>query len=231
MRIFLNLDGKERPYESMAGAYMALVKKLNIRVADPKVSSQLGDANYPMILNLFWEAWKEDPKVKIRIEKGAAELEAERFILKVDTEELEFSAKLWKYSDASAKIKHDADSILRGLRGKLNVLYNAIEKYNSMVSLKEYHAYDGSHDAKVAKFIYPRYVAQERTIDGTILAFDTDEMTPVSEIERQYDETEEAIASIKDMLEEIDDIGNPIDVALMSRRLNLGYTFIQVYEL
>lgn len=231
MRIYLDLDGKERPYDSMAGAYMALVKKLNIRVADPKVSSQLGDANYPMILNLFWEAWKQDPAVKIRIEKGATELEAERFILKVDTEELEFSAKLWSYSEASAKIRQDTSSILRGLRSKLNVLYNAIEKYDSMISLKEYHAYDSSHDAKVARFIYPRYVERERTIDGIILEFDTDEMTPKSEIERKYDETEEMISFIKDMIEEINDAKNPIDIALMSRRLNLGYTFIQVYGL
>ena len=231
MRIYLNLDGKERPYDSMAGAYMALVKKLNIRVADPKVSSQLGDANYPMILNLFWEAWKQDPAVKIRIEKGLTELEAERFILKVDTEELEFSAKLWTYLEAYSKIKHDAASILRGLREKLNVLYNAIEKYDAMIPLKEYHAFESSHDCKVAKFIYPRYVEKERTIDGIIIAFDTDEMTPLSEIERQYDETENTITSVKNMLEEINDAGKPIDIALMSRRLNLGYTFIQVYGL
>ena len=39
------------------------------------------------------------------------------------------------------------------------------------------------------------------------------------------------ISFIKDMLEEINDTKNPIDIALMSRRLNLGYTFIQVYGL
>jgi len=231
MRIFLNLDGKERPYDSTAGAYMALVKKLNIRVADPEVSSHLSDANYPMVLGLYWEAKQQDPSITIRIQKSRSELDSERFILKIALEPLEFSARLWSYSEAAQKLKNDSASILRSLRAKLNTLYNAIEKYSSLITEKEYHAFESSHDCRVAKFIFPRYAEQERTADGTIIVFDTEQVTPLSELENEYDKTETTITAVKEMIEELNDPANPFDIALMSKRLNLGYSFIQVYGL
>lgn len=239
MKVYLTLDGKERPFEKMAGAYMALAKKLDLRVTDPEVSSQLADSNYPMMLDMFWKVWLKDKTAKIRIEKTCTELNAERFILVTDLEDLTFtfSARCWTFSEAYQKLKKDTDSVLRAQRAQLNLLFNAIDNWDYIAMQTEYTAWEGSHDAKVAKIIFGnKYTVGDKTSDGTKLIFNNETVVSKDFLESEYDKKESLIADIKNIYQSMCDAVHPIDIALTSTRLNiierqLDYKFVQVYGL